>query len=146
MKVRPGRVLSIAVAGAVTILVLLFLLYASKRREAMLFYYGGAVEAPNENDFAVMNPFRDRASEKTAERLIADLRTSRCQTIVKEFSDDPHICPILQTSRRSVLVWRRDGESQRILVYDIRDKQARLRISFSLDEGGFGVRSLSLIR
>ena len=108
--------LSIAVAGAITISVLLF---RTDKREAMLFYYGGAVEAPSENAFAVMNPFRDRGSEKTAERLIADLRTSNCQTIVKEFSEDPHICPILQTSRRPNLVWRQDGESQRILFYDI---------------------------
>jgi len=145
MKARISRLLSIALL-AIIVLMAAFLLYASRRHEAVLFYYGGAVESPDETALAIMNPFRDKASEKTAERLIADLRTSNCQTIVKEFSDDPRICPVLQTSHHARLVWREDGDSSRMLVYDIPEKRARLWISFSREEGGLGVRSISVVR
>jgi len=146
MKPRIGRLLSIAAATAIVFTGALFV-YASKRPEAMLFYYGGAVEVPNGRAIAIMNPFRDTASEETAERLIRDLRTGNCQAIVKEFSDDgPRICSVLQTTRRSRLVWRQDGTLNRMLVYDVPEKQARLWIGFAREEGGWQVRSVSIVR
>jgi hypothetical protein len=113
----------------------------------MLFYYGGAVEVPDGRAIAVMNPFRDRASEETAERLIRDLRTGNCQPIVKQFSDDgAHLCSVLQTTRRATIVWRQDGNLNRTLVYDLPEKRARLWIGFAREEGGWQVRSLSVVR
>jgi len=145
-KARIGRMLSIA-AATVIVFTGAFFLYASRRPEAMLFYYGGAVEVPNGRAIAVMNPFRDTESEETAARLVRDLRTGSCQTILKEFSDDgPRICSILQTTRRSRLVWRHDGELDRMLVYDVPEKRARLWIGFAREEGGWQVRSVSIVR
>src|SRR5580698_6964399 len=105
-KARVRGFLLIA-AATVIVFTTAFFVYASRRQEVMLFYYGGAVEVPDGRAIAVMNPFRDKASEETAERLIRDLRTGNCQAIVKQFSDDgPRICPVLQTTRRTRLVWR----------------------------------------
>jgi len=146
MKARIGRLLSIAAATAIAFTGAFFV-YGSRRPEAVLFYYGGAVEVPNGRAIAVMNPFRDTASEGTAERLIRDLRTGNCQAIVKKFSDNgPRICSVLQTTRRSRLVWRQDGNLNRTLVYDVPEKQARLWIGFAREEGGWQVRSVSVVR
>lgn len=123
-----------------------FLVYASRRHEVVLFYYGAAAEVPGGTAFAVMNPFRDQTSEHTARRLIADLRTSNCQTILKQFGRQTDICTVLQSGRRATLVWRRDDESRRMLVYDIPEKQARLSISFSREEAGFVISSVSMVR
>jgi hypothetical protein len=145
-KARISRLLSI-VAATVIVLAAAFFVYASRRPEAMLYYYGGAVEVPNGRAIAIMNPFRDKASEETAERLIRDLKNGNCQTIVKEFSDDgPRICSVLQTTHRARLVWRQDGELNRMLVYDLPEKRARIWIGFAREEGGWQVRSVSVVR
>lgn len=145
-KARITRLLLIT-GTALIVFTAAFFVYASRRPEAMLFYYGGAVEVPGGTAVAVMNPFRDEASEDTAERLIRDLRTDNCQTIVKQFSDDsPRICSVLQTTHRARLVWRQDGNLNRTLVYDLPEKRARLWIGFAREEGGWQVRSLSVVR
>jgi len=124
-----------------------FFIYASRRTEAMLFYYGAAVEVPNGRAIAVMNPFRDTASEDTAGRLIRDLRTGNCETIVKQFSYDGfRICSVLQTTHGARLVWRQDSILNRMLVYDIPEKHARIWIGFAREEGGWQVRSISVVR
>ena len=145
-KARVGGFLLIA-AATVIVFTTAFFVYASRRPEAMLFYYGRAVEVPDGRAIAVMNPFRDRASEETAERLIRDLRTGNCQPIVKQFSDDgAHLCSVLQTTRRATIVWRQDGTLSRTLVYDLPEKRARLWIGLVREEGGWQVRSLSVVR
>ncbi len=133
-------------AVAIVILIVISLLYASTRHEAMLFYYGAAVEVPDGTALAIMNPFRDKASEQTAARLIRDLKTSRCQTIVRDFNGDPGICPIMQNTHRVSLVWRKDGDFSRVLVYDLVGRRNRLWITFSREESGFGVSAISVIR
>jgi hypothetical protein len=143
---RVGRLLLMA-AAIVIAFTTAFLIYASRRPEAMLFYYGGAVEVPNGRAIAVMNPFRDTASEDTAGRLIRDLKSRNCESIVKEFSDDGRrICSVLQTTHRARLVWRQDSVLIRTLVYDIPEKHARLWIGFAREEGGWQVRSVSVVR
>jgi len=113
----------------------------------MLFYSGAALEVPQGRIwFTLMNPFRDRTSEATAERLISDLNTENCPKIIKEFSDDDRICPTMLGPLSSKLVWREDGLSARMLVYDLVGKRARLWIVFAREEAGFMVRSVFLVR
>ena len=144
MKARRGGLLLIA---TVTIGVIAgFFLYASRRPEPVLFYYGGGVEVPGGTALAIMNPFRDTVSERTAERLIADLRTGNCAAVIEELGNDPRICPTLEGTHRERLVWREDRGTGRMLVYELPEKRARLWIGFAREEGGFAVRSLSVIR
>jgi hypothetical protein len=122
-----------------------FLLYAWRHPDPTLFYLGAAVEVPQGRAIAVMNPFRDKTSERTAEHLIRDLKTGDCLKIIMDFGDGNRICPAIQGSIFERLVWREDNPSARVLVYDLTGKGARLWITFNRDEGGFGVRSVSLI-
>jgi hypothetical protein len=137
-------------AGVITFLLLIvtaFLIYASRRPQPMLFYSGAAIEVPQGRIWlVVMNPFRDRTSEHTAERLIGDLKTDNCPEIIKEFSNDNRICPTVQGSHSERLIWRQDGPFTRVLVYDLTGKHARLWITFTREESGFGVRNVSLVR
>ncbi len=144
MKFRVGRFLSIAVVILVAI-ISAFLLYASRQPKPMLYYYGGAPEVPDGTAIAIMNPFRDKRSEKTAERLIADLRTSNCQTIARQFGGDARICAVLEDTHHARLVWRQDQPNGRMLVYDVPEKHARVWIGLSREEPGFGVRSVSVV-
>ena len=48
----------------VTLLFAAFFLYAWKRPEPVLFYYGAAPEVPQGTTIAIMNPFRDKRSEE----------------------------------------------------------------------------------
>ena len=94
-----------------------------------------------------MNPFRDKTSERTAERLLHDLKTSECQKIVAQYSDEPDICPTVQGANRVSLSWREDGESKRVLVYKLVGKEeAKLWVILVREEGGFGVQGISMIR
>jgi hypothetical protein len=49
--------------------------------------------------FSVFNPFRDRTSEHTAERLIDGLGPEKCDQIVRDLDRaenyDPRVCPIM---------------------------------------------------
>jgi hypothetical protein len=145
MKFRVSPTLSIVVVVLVATVSAL-LLYASRQHEPVLYYYGGAPEVPNGTAIAIMNPFRDKRSEATAERLIADLRTNNCETIAKQFSVDARLCAVLENTHRARLVWRQDQPNSRVLVYQLPEKHARVWISPSREEPGFVVRSISVVR
>jgi hypothetical protein len=109
----------------------------------------GTPEVPQGRTFSVFNPFRDRTSEHTAERLIHDLRTDKCDQIVRELDRDdydPRVCPVMSGTTQSSLVWRQDGESARVLVYAIPERRARLWIAFRRDDAGLTVSSVSVVR
>jgi hypothetical protein len=118
----------------------------TRAKELVLFYYGAAAEVPQGRVIVVFNPFRNRDSENTAERLIHDLRTGDCQRVVQSLNEgmeyDARVCLVMHDTVRHSLVWREDG----MLVYDIPEKQARLWITFRRDEGGSEVSSVSVVR
>jgi hypothetical protein len=124
------------------------LLYATRAKNVVLFAHG-TPEVPQGRMFSVFNPFRDRTSEHTAERLIHDLRTGKCDQIVRELDRDhydPRVCSVMSDTTQSSLVWRQDGESARVLVYAIPERRARLWIAFRRDEVGLTVSSVSVVR
>jgi hypothetical protein len=94
--------------------------------------------------------FRHRESENTAERLIHDLRTDDCSQIVgrlnSEIHFDPRVCSVMKGTTRDFLVWRKDTQQTRVFVYAIPEKQARLWVVFHLDEVGFVVSSVTVVR
>ena len=100
--------------------------------------------------FTIFNPFRNRDSEHTAERLIDDLRTGRCPQVVRSIDRnenyDPRVCDVMSQTQGHALVWRQDGESSRVLVYAVPEKNARLWIAFRRDEVGFVISSVSIVR
>ena len=121
--------------------------YAKRSKKIVLYYYGGAPEVPGGRAIVILNPFRDRLSEETAGRLINDLRTTKCAEILQGFNSDPQrICPAMSANRYARLIWRADGESARVLVYDLPESKSRLWITFAMDESGWEVRKVSLIR
>jgi len=126
-----------------------FLLYASRTKNVVLFSHG-TPEVPQGRMLAVFNPFRDRASERTAERLIDDLRSDKCGQIVRDLNGnsnyDPRICSVMNKTTGHSLVWRQDGESTRILVYGVPEKSARLWVVMRRDEVGFIVSTVSVVR
>jgi hypothetical protein len=75
----------IAVAGAALVVFAgTFFLYARRFDRPVLYYYGPAPEVPQGTAIAILNPFRDRKDEANAEWLIRDLRTDKCEQIVRE--------------------------------------------------------------
>jgi len=124
------------------------LLYASKTR--VVLFAHGTPEVPQGRMWVIFNPFRDRTSEHTAQRLMDDLRTEKCERIVREFEvgdiDAPRVCAVMSQTKGHSLVWRQDEESSKFLVYAIPEKSARLWISFRRDEVGFTISSVSLVR
>jgi hypothetical protein len=142
------------IAGVILIVIALatgaFLFYASRSKDVVLFYHGAAAEVPQGRVVVVFNPFRNRDSENTAERLIHDLETGDCQRVMQALSSatdyDPRVCLVMSSSRKHSLVWRKDGEQSRVLVYDIPQKRARLWITFHRYESGFAISSVSVAR
>jgi hypothetical protein len=121
--------------------------YAKGSKKLVLYYYGGAPEVPGGRALVILNPFRDQVSEETASRLINDLRTTKCAEILQGFNSNPgRICPVMSANRYARLIWRADGESSRVLVYDLPESKSRLWVTFARDEGGWEVRTVSLIR
>ena len=121
--------------------------YAKRSKKIALYYYGGAPEVPGGRAIVILNPFRDRLSEETAGRFISDLRTSKCGKILQDFSSDSQrICPVMSANRSARLIWRADGDSARVLIYDLPESKSRLWITFAMDESGWEVRKVSLIR
>ncbi len=100
--------------------------------------------------FSMFNPFRDRTSEHTAERLMDDLRTDKCEQIVRSVNRredyDPRVCSVMNQTSGHSLLWRQDGDSAKVLVYAVPEKHARLWIGFRRDEVGFVVSSVSVLR
>jgi hypothetical protein len=129
-----------------TALIGVFLLVAARSNRPMLFQHGNP-EVPQGHAFAIMNPFRNRGPEEAAEELMSDLRTSRCEQILRDLhSEDSRICPAMTQSRSSRLIWREDGSTTRVLAYDLPGSRARLWITSRRDEVGFVVDGISLIR
>jgi hypothetical protein len=140
-------------AAIAVILLTSFLLYKHRLDHPVLFYYGAALEVPQGTAIAILNPFRDRKDEANAEWLIADLRTGKCEQIVRErLSEDPaRICPILQGSTKASLIWldpvnRSNLAPGRRLVYDLPESKSRLFVYFGNSEAGWGVNTASLLR
>jgi hypothetical protein len=107
----------------------------------------GTPEVPGGYAFAIMNPFRNRRPEQIAEQLISDLHSSRCEQVLHDLhSEDPRLCPILQKDTDMRLIWREDGDSVRVLVYDLPKSKSRLWITSTRSDVGFVVTRVSLIR
>lgn len=132
--------------GALGILLAIGLVWASKKDSPMLFHHG-TPEVLGGFAFAIMNPFRNRLPETIAERLMSDLHTSRCEEILSNLhSDGDRICPAMREAESTRLIWREDGETTRILVYDVPKSKSRLKITSAREEAGFAVSAVSLIR
>jgi len=117
------------------------------RTPRLMLFQHGTPEVPGGHAFAIMNPLRNRRPEHVAEQLISDLHTSRCQGILHELhSEDPRLCPVLKEDKDARLIWREDGDSVRVLVYDLPKSKARLWITSTRGEIGFAVKRVSLIR
>jgi len=113
----------------------------------VLYHYGAAPEVPQGRSFAVMNPFRNRRPEEVAAELMSDLRTSRCEQILRDLhSEDSRICSIMRGNKIERLIWRKDGSTTRVLVYHLPESESNLWITSHLDEVGFAVDGVSLIR
>jgi hypothetical protein len=75
------------------------------------------------------------------------LHTNRCEQILHDLhSEDPRLCPTLQKDTDARLIWREDGNSVRVLVYDLPNSKSRMWITSTRDEIGFVVTRVSLIR
>jgi hypothetical protein len=78
-----------------------------------------------------------------------DVRTDNCPQIVRELdgsAKDPRVCPVMSRTIGHSLLWRRDGDSTRVLVYAVPEKQARLWVVFRRNEVGFLVSSVPIVR
>jgi hypothetical protein len=122
-------------------------LVMATRNNRLMLYQHGTPEVPGGHAFAIMNPFRNRRPEKVAEELMSDLRTNRCGQILRNLHfDDSRICPVIKEDMNARLIWREDGPSTRVLVYDLSRSKSRLWITSRRDEVGFVVSGVSLIR
>ena len=112
----------------------------------MLFQHG-TPEVPQGRAFAIMNPFRNRRAEEVAEELMADLRTSRCEQLLRDLhSEDPQLCSVMSGNKRARLIWREDKSTERVLVYHLPESSSNLWITSRLDEVGFLVDGVTIIR
>jgi hypothetical protein len=142
-----------SVALGFVFLVALFLC-STRYERPMIFYYGASPEVPQGKAFRILNPFRRRKDEANAEWLIRDLRTNKCEQIVRERlgADPAQICPLLRYNERAVLIWldpeRDNGEwrKTRELYYDLPESRSRLVVGFGDSEAGWGVNTVSLVR
>ena len=133
---------------------LFFLLYLGRSTHCVLYYHGASpAEVPQGTAAAILNPLRNRKDERNAEWLIRDLRTDRCEAITHERlgADRARVCPVMRGNSTAVLIWL-DPEGNtasggtRKLIYDLPDKKARLIVYFGLDEAGWGVKTISVVR
>ena len=126
------------------------LLFYCSRANCVVLFSHGTPEVPQGRMFTIFNPLRNRDSEHTAERVIDDLRTGRCEQVVRDIDGsqnyDPRVCDVMSRTEGHALIWRQDGESSRVLVYAVPEKHARLWIGFRRDEIGFVVSSLTVIQ
>ena len=124
-----------------------FLIAAARSNRPVLYHYGASPEVPQGRSFTIMNPFRNRRPEEVANELMADLRTSRCEQILRDLhSADSPTCSIMSANKSARLIWREDGSTSRVLVYHLPESDSNLWIRSVRDEAGFGVDSVSLIR
>lgn len=121
------------------------LLYAWQSKDVVLLYHGRAPEVPQGRVVVIFNPFRERGSERIAERLIRDLRSKDCEQIVRALpgseQSDLRVCDVLHDTSKESLVWRRDEPHSQMLVYAIPEKRAKLWLVFQQRESGFEVAS-----
>jgi hypothetical protein len=131
----------------IAVLISSALIWAARNNRLML-YQHGTPEVPQGHAFAIMNPFRDRRPEEVAEQLMSDLRTSRCEQILRDLnSENSRICSTMSRNKIARLIWREDGSTARVLVYHLPESQSRLWITSHRDpEVGFVVNGVSLIR
>jgi hypothetical protein len=145
---KNPRILAICISFIIlAALIASGLLFAFRTTRPMILQHG-APEAAGGRAFAIMNPFRNRRPEEVAEELLSDLHTSRCEQILHDLhSDDPRICTLMKENGIARLIWRQDGSSTRVLVYDLPPSKSRLWITSSRDpEIGFVVSGVSLIQ
>ena len=143
----------IATAAAV-LLIGSLLLYSRRRDRPVLYYYGASPEVAQGTAIAILNPFRDRKDERNAEWLIRDLRTNKCEQIVRDrLSSNPaRICAVMQRSTKASLIWLDPvGENaawttSRDLYYDLPESRSRLVVHFGNSEPGWGVNTIDLLR
>jgi hypothetical protein len=108
----------------------------------------GTPEVPGGRAFAIMNPFRNQRPEEVADELMSDLRTGRCEQILRDLhTDDARICAVMHDNEGGHLIWREEGTATRVLVYDLPRSKSRLWITSSRDpEVGFRVTGVSMVR
>lgn len=126
---RAGSIISVLLTATLPLAGLL--LYIERTNKVVLFSHG-TPEVPQGRIFSIFNPFRDRTSEHTAEKLMDDLRTDKCEQIVREVNReenyDPRVCAVMGKTSGHSLLWRHDENSAKVLVYAVPEKQARLWI------------------
>jgi hypothetical protein len=146
--VRPSahHIARISALGLVVLVIALgVFLYVHRVDRCVLYYYGASPEVPQGTAVAILNPFRDRADEANAEKLIRDLRTSRCSEIVREeLNVTPEcICSAVQHTTHMNLIWldiqhyAGNWKQPRRLYYDLPETRARLVLYFHTDEAGW---------
>ena len=118
------------------------------RSTRVILFQHGTPEVPQGRAFAIMNPFRDRRPEEVAEELMSDLRTSRCEQILRDLhSEGSRVCPIMSQNKTARLIWRDDESTTRLLVYQLPESKSRLWITSRREaEVGIIVGGISLIR
>jgi len=139
--------------AAVAFFAALAFFYVHRFDRPMLYYYGASPEVPQGRSIPVFNPLRDHNDEKLAERLIRDLRTPECERIVKERlqSEPAQVCPLLRSENRVRLIWIGPKQQQpfgasRLLYYDLPKAKARLSVYFGMDESGWEITTVSVLR
>jgi hypothetical protein len=154
MSYSRHRYRLLLVALALSALATLSVLYLIRSNHPILYYYGASPEAVAQGTaIAILNPLRNRKDEANAEWLIRDLRTEKCEQILRERlgSDPTTICEVMRGNTSASLIWL-DPESDtlrggsRKLIYDLPDKKARLIVYFGVDEPGWGVKTASVVR
>lgn len=144
----------VMVGCAVLVVALIAFCYVHRLDRCVLYYYGASPEVPQGTAIPILNPFRDRNDEGNAQKLIRDLRTSKCLEIVRaEFNADAErICSAVQHTTQANLIWldaqkyAGNWKRPRRLYYDLPEKHARLVLYFHTDEAGWGVSDASIIQ
>jgi len=73
------KIIAYAVIGLIIVSVLY--LFITRNSRPVLFRYGKHASA-EENAFVVQNPFRERAPEDEAEKLLRDLKAGKCEQVL----------------------------------------------------------------
>jgi hypothetical protein len=133
--------------GGVLLLGLMAFSYTHRNDRCVLLYYYGAspAEVPQGTAIPILNPFRNRDDEQSAEQLIHDLRSSQCEQIARErLLTYPHeVCPVVRSTTKAFLIWLdpvpsfQGSSPSRQRVFDLPEARARLAVYFNRDEAGW---------
>ncbi len=154
MNFRAHRRIFYLLAAGILVIGIASVLFVNRSDHCMLYYYGASPEeVPQGAAVAVLNPFRNRKDEANADWLIQDLRTSKCEQIMRERlrTDPTRVCSVMRDNTKASLIWL-DQESDttrggsRKLIYDLPESKARLVVYFATDEAGWGVSTVSVVR